>query len=173
MEIWKDIVGYEGLYQVSNIGRVRSLPRNSTKGKILKPRLQHDYYTVHLSKNGKTINKLIHRAVAESFLTNNYNLPEVNHIDGDKLNNRLDNLEWCSTSYNAIHAFKLGLRTPNITMLGKPSPRRKKLKCLDTDIVYESVTMASKLTGINRGHIADCCRKERKTAGGCRWVYIE
>ena len=171
-EIWKDVVGYEGLYQVSNLGRVKSLPRESTKGKTLKNRIIKGYYTVHLSKFGVSKDKLVHILVAEAFIDNPNRLKYINHIDGNKLNNTVSNLEWCTASYNSLHAYATGLRTPNTTMLGKPSPRRTPVLCVDMGIEYPSATAASNMTGINHGHISDCCRGERKTAGGFKWVYI-
>ena len=121
MEIWKDIKGYEGWYKVSNLGNVRSLDRAITysngrkhfeKGKMLKPTLKSNgYYYVSLSRNCKTPKYDIHKLVAIAFLENPNNYKCVNHIDGNKLNNNINNLEWCSYSYNAIHANKLGLTT--------------------------------------------------------------
>ena len=113
-EIWKEIKGYEGKYQVSNMGRVRSIPHEIvtqwgkylTKGKILTPRVSNTgYLRVHLSitrKTSKTIS--VHRLVAEAFIDNPFNLPEVNHIDGNKENNSVSNLEWCTGEYNRKHA---------------------------------------------------------------------
>lgn len=100
-EVWKDIAGYEGLYQVSNFGRVKSTPRARTKGGLLKP--QHDrkgYIVFGLCKNGRNRMLKAHRLVAEAFIPNPGNLPEVNHKDEDKANNCADNLEWCTTPYN-------------------------------------------------------------------------
>jgi hypothetical protein len=104
-EIWKDIKGYEGLYQVSNLGRVKSLERYKTnwskkqcvKERVLKPILANTgYYMVVLSKNGITKSVLVHRLVAETFLSNPNNLEQVNHKDENKLNNNIDNLEFCT-----------------------------------------------------------------------------
>lgn len=98
-EIWKDIVGYEGLYQVSNMGRVRSLKRNI----ILKPTSDMNgkgYYFVNLKRGNP---KKIHRLVAKAFIPNPDNKPEVNHIDGNTKNNKIDNLEWCTHQENCVH----------------------------------------------------------------------
>lgn len=114
-EIWKDIKNYEGLYQVSNLGNVRSFKKLNGHGLSETPhRLKpvygrHDYYAVHLTKDKTYKNALIHRLVAEAFIENKNNLPQVNHKDGNKYNNVVTNLEWCTCSYNIKHAYKTGL----------------------------------------------------------------
>ena len=110
MEEWKNVIGYEGLYEVSNTGQVRSLDRyvkysngriHLHKGKVLSPvKDKYGYLTVVLSCNGKQKTIKIHRLVAQAFLPNPDNLPQVNHRDEVKLNNCVDNLEWCSAKYN-------------------------------------------------------------------------
>lgn len=108
IEIWKDIDGYEGIYQVSNLGRVKSFHRKTPT--ILKPMVNHKgYLRVELHNKTTCELRLIHRLVMEVFNPNDVNL-QVNHIDGDKSNNRLDNLEWCTGSDNVRHAFARGLR---------------------------------------------------------------
>lgn len=120
-EVWKDVAGWEGLYQVSNLGRVKSLPRKvpyprgqgwySVKGKILKPQVnaKTGYLMVNLKYGGELERKSIHRMVAELFIPNPQRLPEVNHRDGDKTNPHVLNLEWATESDNAIHAYATGL----------------------------------------------------------------
>lgn len=98
MEIWKDIKDYEGLYQVSNLGRVRNIRHN--KNKILKPIYHKKYYQITLSKNNIRVQYRIHRLVATAFIPNPENLPEVNHKDENKVNNCVSNLEWCDSKYN-------------------------------------------------------------------------
>ena len=107
-EIWKDIPGYEGLYQISNLGNVKSLPRKVNKRKceeIIKvPTISNKgYYRISLCKNGKIKYYAIHRLVAEAFISNHNNLPCVNHKDCNKQNNNVDNLEWCTYSYNNMY----------------------------------------------------------------------
>ena len=120
-EVWKDVAGYEGVYQVSNLGRVRSVDRTVQysdgrkgiyKGKTLKPsksKKRRNYLYVTLSYNQKTMYKSVHRLVAETFIENTGNKSEVNHIDGDKDNNKVSNLEWVTSKENSEHAVKNGL----------------------------------------------------------------
>jgi len=114
-EIWKDILNYEGYYQISNYGRVKSLKRSYYTGgkweeRIYKVRLTNNGYEyARLSKNNKRKNYPIHRLVAIHFIVNPKNKPEINHIDGVKNNNYVNNLEWCTSSENKRHAFKIGL----------------------------------------------------------------
>ena len=106
IEEWKSVVGYEGLYEVSSYGRVRSLDRYDRMNRFWKGRILNlctdggGYLFVALSSNGKEKNYLVHRMVAQAFIPNPDNLPEVNHKDEDKMNNSVDNLEWCDREYN-------------------------------------------------------------------------
>lgn len=123
-EIWRDIVGYEGYYKVSNTGFVRSIdrsvkgPRNTEyhlKGKLKHQYINRDgYCTVHLKKEGKSQQIQVHRLVAIAFIPNINNLPQVNHIDGNKANNRVENLEWVTAKQNMQHAIKTGLLSTEI-----------------------------------------------------------
>ena len=121
-EIWKDIEGYEGLYQVSNYGRVKSLPKIHkttknynklgyiTKEKILRQRkTQRGYFLVTLYKDQKGKSLYVHRLVANMFILNKDNKPCINHKNGDKKDNKVTNLEWCTYSENMIHAYATGL----------------------------------------------------------------
>lgn len=108
-EEWKHIEGFEGLYEVSNLGQVRSF--YTVEAKILKPSInKYGYLRVCLCKNGKQHTKTIHRLVATAFIPNAEDKPQVNHIDGDKTNNRVDNLEWCTARENTQHAWDTGLK---------------------------------------------------------------
>lgn len=109
-EIWKDITGYEGLYQVSNLGRVKSLYDGGHKCfryLILKPSINNGYLYVKLTVNGKCKSKAIHRLVAEAFIPNPDNLEQINHIDENKQNNNIENLEWCTRSYNLTYGTRI------------------------------------------------------------------
>jgi len=118
MEIWKDIDGYNGIYQVSNYGNVyvkgKSIIRNNIsyflKPKYMKCRFDSDgYLIVGLTKNKKQYTHRVHRLVCEAFLENKLNKPQINHIDGNKSNNNINNLEWCTAAENVQHSFRLGL----------------------------------------------------------------
>lgn len=115
-EEWRDVPNFEG-YQVSSLGKVRSVDRfcgdrrGVIHGKLLKPFInRRGYLEVNLYKNSKSTTKIIHRLVAKAFISNDFNKPQVNHIDGNKLNNKVINLEWMSNSENQLHAYKLGLQ---------------------------------------------------------------
>lgn len=113
-EIWKDVVGYEGLYQVSNLGKVKSLGHgnsNNSKCRVMAMNLNYKkYLQLNLYKNGKLKSVRVHRLVATAFIENIFNLQYINHINGIKTDNRVENLEWCTSSYNRRHADLLGLR---------------------------------------------------------------
>ena len=167
-EIWKDIKGYEGLYQVSSLGRVKSLSRKTTKGKILKQTRFRNYLGVILSKNNIKKVRNVHRLVAETFIPNPNNYPQVNHKDENPRNNSVSNLEWCTSSYNINY----GNRNNKVS-----SKLGKRVLCIETGIIYNSTMDAiSALRGFNnytQGHIADCCRGVRNKAFGYHWKYLE
>lgn len=118
MEKWKDIIGYEGMYQVSNLGNIKSLDRlawnghamHILKGKLMKSK-NYRYQEILLCKDGKIKKHYIHRLVAAAFIVNENNKPEVNHLDGNKHNNSVNNLEWCTSEENKKHAWANGYYT--------------------------------------------------------------
>lgn len=169
MEIWKDIKGYEGLYQVSNLGRVKSLHyRHSNREKILPLQKCREYLNVGLSKNGKQTPYFIHRLVAQTFIPNPDGLPEVNHKDENKYNNCIDNLEWIST----IDNFNYGTRNKRISekLINHPN-KSKSVQCIETGIIYPSAHEAERQTGINFSKICAVCRGDRNKTGGYHWRY--
>ena len=168
-EEWRDIEGYEGLYQVSNLGRVKSLNYNRTKSeKILKTAMRRGYLGVTLFKDGKPKTFMVHRLVAMMFINNPEKLPVVNHKDEDKLNNNADNLEWCTILYNNCYGTRLERvsdknRGKNNPMYGKPSHNRKKVKCITTGEVFDSIHEASQKYKCNPSHIIENCKGKIKS----------
>ena len=120
-EIWRPIKDYEGLYEISNTGKVKSLKKTrlnntSIEEHIMKPSINHNgYLRVELSNNGKRKSYLIHRLVANAYIPNSNIKLQINHIDGNKQNNNLNNLEWCTPQDNVIHSWKYGLCKPHNT----------------------------------------------------------
>ena len=181
-EIWKDIKGYEGLYQISNYGRVKSLERQTKlnlnkninaikKEKILKQGkfgTRRNYLGVILIKNFQKSYKSVHRLVAEAFIPNPNNYREVNHIDENTMNNKVSNLEWCNTKYNINY----GQRTQKASKkLSKPILQFD----LNNNFIKEwnSMRNASRELNINISTITRCCKGIFKTAGGYVWKYKE
>ena len=170
-EVWKDIKDYEGLYQVSNMGRIKSLKRYEKSGskirlrneKILKQKNTMGYNYVILSKFNKLKTYRIHRLVAETFISNPQQLPQVNHIDGNKLNNKAKNLEWCTASYNIKEAYRLNL-----------SKTRKVIQYnLNGDFIklWSSIANASKSLNLDTSAIVKCCKGKRNRVGNYLWRY--
>lgn len=170
-EIWKDIPNYEGMYQISNLGNVKSIYKNGNT-KILTGGIKKGYRQVILVKNKKRKYASVHRLVAETFIPNPNNLPQVNHKDGNKSNNNVDNLEWCTQSENQIHAYKNGLQKP---LYAKINPKAKKVKQYDlkNNLIncYNGIKEASRINNINPRDITKCCKYKRKQVGGYIWRY--
>lgn len=152
MEIWKDVKGYEGLYQVSNYGNVKS-----RKAMRKTPVSSNGYKIVKLCKNGTIKFYQVHRLVATAFISNAKNLPFVNHKDENKANNNANNLEWCSQQYNNEYSLAKAI-----------------IQC-DTNGIYirqwKSIKEASSALNIDNSLITKCCKGKRKTAGGYKWSY--
>lgn len=176
-EIWKDIKGYENLYQISNLGNVRSLDRYKVtkgrygemkakiKGKVLIPCINHDgYKEIVLSKNGKSKMYRLHRIVAEAFINNDENKNQVNHKNGNKLDNRAENLEWCTCKENIQHALKNNLIK---------CERRINQYDLKMNFIKEwrSISEIKRVLNISDSNIIKVCNEERNSAGGFKWKY--
>jgi len=160
MELWKDVAGYEGLYEISDAGNVR---RN---GKVLNHNVnvKNGYHSVQLCKNGVHKRVYVHRLVAVAFLPNPKNLPQINHKDEHKENNTVENLEWCSVKYNNNHGKncptqRISKRIKQITLNGKLIRE------------WRSATEAGEKGGYSRQHISHCCAGKRKTSNGYRWEF--
>lgn len=169
-------------YTITNDGEVFSLNYLGIKGRkqklVLRPR-KDGYVYVCLCKDNKKYNRSLHRLVAEHFIPNPDNLPQVNHKDGDKSNCHDWNLEWCTGSDNMVHAHKNGLRNDKehlseicklaVDKISKPVLQLKN----DGTVVaeYKNAEEASRITGACRRHICSCCHNKRKTCGGWRWQY--
>lgn len=184
-EEWKDIKGFVG-YQISNLGRIRNLYLRygqgykyiSYKPKILKGSIFNNGYLMVSLKRKKC---LVHRLVAETFIPNPKNKPFVNHIDGNKLNNNVDNLEWCTFKENIQHAFKTGLMDNAIEQLKTRKIRAKNIGQYDLKGNYintykGSVEAQKQLNSlgvrVNARNIRSVCEGKRKTAGGYVWRYV-
>lgn len=181
---WKDVVGYEGLYKVSEYGEIYGLKSK----KILKQQETHrGYLCVNLYKNSKMKSIVVHRLVAIAFLPNPKDKPEVNHIDGNKQNNNLDNLEWSTRSENMIHAYKNDLQPKSEKqseharnlMLKINKEKQMPVGKYDSNMnlieEYNSVTEASKSINGNKMYVSDiskCCRGKSKTCKGFIWKFI-
>ena len=161
MEEWRDIKGFEGKYMVSNMGRVKSLNYNKTgKEKIMKGVPDgYGYFQLSLCKEGKVKNCRINRLVAQAFIPNPDNLPEVNHKDKIRTNNRVDNLEWCTTQYNIEYS-----KAKAVIGINKVS---------GLIVEFPSAREAERCTGINNGNIIQCCKGRRNSAGGYYWQYVD
>ena len=169
-EIWKDVAGYDGLYQVSSFGNVK----NIKTGRILRPCVHRTgYISAMLYKNGKPKRHNIHRLVAIAFIENEHNYPCVNHIDENKANNCIENLEWCTADYNMKH----GTMSDRLSKNRGHDSRRAGRKVVQMDTrgrvikVWASISQASKETGTAKTSIQECCNGIHKTANQYIWTY--
>lgn len=190
-ENWKPIKGYEGLYEISDHGRVKSMPRirvvcthkriynykKATKEIFLKPVLKTTGYSqVTLTKNSLQEIRLLHRLVAETFIPNPLRKPQVNHKDGNRFNNHINNLEWVTASENSLHAYRvLNIVSPTKGKFGKDASRSRVViqKSLDGNIVktWECASDAVRQCRFDSGGITKCCQGKRKTHKNYKWEY--
>jgi hypothetical protein len=186
MELWKDVVGYEGYYQVSSLGRVRSLDRvldkpniltggqTVRKGKLLKQRVAFGYLTANLCVHDRRRGCRVHRLVAEAFIPNPENKPQINHKNGNKRDNRVYNLEWATASENGLHSYANGW---------SQVVNRKPVVCVDLQKTFDSSYSAAEWLNNNRfgntrkvaalaGKIRLCAQGKRHTACDYRWRFV-
>ena len=164
IETWKDIDEFDGLYQVSNLGRVRSQFREGAKGGIIKQFVINRYMKVHLYKDGVSKFYYVHRLVALAFIPNPHNKPQINHKNGKKTDNRAINLEWSTSQENIQHAIDTGLR------------KFKKVGQFKNGVLikeYLNCLQASKQTRIPQPNIWYCLNGKHKTCGGFEWEYLD
>ena len=160
-EIWKPVKNYVGLYMVSNLGRVM----NCRTGRILKEQLhERGYLRVTLSKNGKQKMFKVHRLVMIAFVGYVEGKDQVNHIDGDKSNNRLDNLEWCTQSDNMKHAYDNGL--------AKSKKKVRAIRCIETGEIYKNAADASRQLGYDRSGILRTAQGVYETLYGYHFKFV-
>jgi hypothetical protein len=160
-EIWRPIVGYEGIYEVSNIGNVRRVLGNCKYRQRKLVFGSRRYYEVMLSKDNKTQLWLVHRLVALAFIPNPDSLPQVNHKDGDRTNNKVGNLEWVTAKANQLHSRR--------ALLNGVRP----VLCIEKNIVYPSLAIAADRTGACLSHIWKVTHGRRNTAGGYHWKAVD
>lgn len=169
-EIWKDIIGYKGLYKVSSHGRI------CNNKKIIKPWTQHGYKIVGLWKNKKCKKYRVHRLVAMAFIPNPNNYPQINHKDEDKSNNCVCNLEWCTQSYNNSYGNRCNKMLKTCKDRATSNAEKEIVqKSLDGTIiaVYRSLSEASRIIGLSVGNLSSVCNKKphRNTLGGYKWDF--
>ena len=164
MEEWRNIEGYEGLYQISNLGRVKSLGNNKTrKEKILNIiKNNNGYVLVNLHKNKVKKTCLLHRLVAKTFLENPNNYPCVNHKDENKENNNINNLEWCTHQYNNTYGTRLERYSESISI---------PIYCLENNKFYNSTKQASLELDVSKQYICDVLKGRAKQAKGYTFRY--
>ena len=157
----KDINGYEGLYSVTSCGKVWSYNRK----KFLKPsRTKDGYLQVELCKNGVGKKYYLHRLVADAYVPNTNNFPQVGHNDDIKEHCYINNLYWTTQAENNVH----NNRAEKVA-----SKERKRVYCVELNKIFDGQSTAARELNISQGNISSCCRNKKKTAGGFHWRYIE
>lgn len=178
---WMDIDGYEGIYQVSNTGSVRSVDRIDCAGRILSGKIKKavkdkdGYMQIRLSKEGVTQTYKVHRLVASAFIPNPFNYMQVNHRDENKANNNAENLEWCDCKYNNCYGTARSRAREHTDYKNNAQKHRRPVLQVNTNgnavKLWDGAIDASKELGVCRTMICKCCRGIQKTAGGYIWRY--
>lgn len=175
-EIWKEVKDYPN-YEISNFGRVKALKFYSNVHKkyydrelILKEktnRFGYKFVSLGCGKRGNRKNVMIHRLVAQAFIHNSNNYKEINHIDGNKANNNVNNLEWCTRSENMKHAYKIGLR--------RGIPTKEVIQLADGKIIkrWASISEIKNTLNLDYSSIYQCCNNKRNKCGGFQWRYLK
>lgn len=172
-EVWEDVEGFEGLYKISNLGRVYSLKKDA----VMKYKHNNRKYAqITLTKDGKQHYFLVHRLVAMHFIDNPDNLPQVNHKDENKENNAASNLEWCTNKYNALYGTRIERTKNNKDYLKSREDMKRKVKGTSFDgeveVKLNSIKSARSL-GFNTKKIIDCCQGKCEMYKGFKWEYID
>lgn len=179
-EIWKNIDGYEGLYQVSNLGRIKSIPHViSSRGSFVsKEKIcslskdRYGYVMKYLSKNGKKKYHSVHRLVAMAFLPNPGKLPFINHKNEVKSDNRVENLEWCNAKYNVNYGTCIKRRAKK----QMNNHGAKPIVQMDLDLneirKFPSISEVRRVLGLNIRNVCNCCKGRQNTAYGYKWRYL-
>lgn len=158
---WRDVVGYEGLYQINSYGEIRSLKS------MMKQKPSIDGYTrINLTKDKIHKKHPVHRLVAQSFIDNPLNKPFINHKNGLRSDNRIENLEWCTTSENLAHSFRVLKRKHN-----KPTPPKAIIGVINGCAFYFDSAKETEKFGFNKDNVGLCARGKLKTSGGASWMF--
>lgn len=182
-EEWKEISGYEGLYEVSNLGRIKSInrvvPHKTSHNKTISERIlviskdSQGYLLAALWKKNISFRGLVHRLVAMAFIENPENFPEVNHKFGNKEDNRPSELNWSTASDNQKHSYEiLGRKGASYGKFGANNKRSKKVKCTTLDITFDSFGIAAKELGVSQSAISFVCLGNRSHTHGLVFKYI-